>query len=236
MVNSNQEPMKLTIPKPCHENWNEMTPTEKGRFCQVCDKEVIDFSSMNNAELVKFFKTSSGSGCGNFRQDQVEQEMKPAWFDKLFSKIHLNSVLILSFLGGLFSVSSSQAQDILPNDLQGNSLTDLSLYGDSIIYHFNGTVKDKKGKPLVRAAVRIKYGERDITVGYTDSLGNYSINVPATLKETKFNIYITRYRYKEKVIEGFVPTLEPLDVVMSVKKSRHKNYRRGRYVVGAYSF
>jgi hypothetical protein len=226
--------MRVSIPKPCHENWDKMNPTEKGRFCDVCDKEVMDFSSMSNAEIADFFKTSKGPGCGNFRTDQVKNET-PSWFDKLFANVHLNSVLVLSFLASLFSSSSSQAQDII-GDNSGNSVPDHSLYADSIIYHFTGNVKNKKGNPLVHAAVRIKYGERDITVGYTDSLGNYSINVPATLKETKFNIYITKYRYKENVVKSFVPTLEPLDVVMHIKKSRRSKYRRGRYVVGAYSF
>jgi hypothetical protein len=189
---------------------------------------------MNNAEITDFFKTSKGPGCGNFRTDQVKSE-RPSWFDKLFGSVHFNTVLIVSFFSGLFSSVSSQAQDII-GDNSGNSVPDLSLYGDSIIYHFTGNVKNKKGNPLVRAAVRVKYGERDITVGYTDSLGNYSINVPATLKETKFNIYITKYRYKENAVKNFVPTLEPLDVVMHVKKSKRNSYRRGRYVVGAYSF
>ena len=36
--------MKITIPTPCHENWNEMTPNEMGRHCTVCSKTVKDFT------------------------------------------------------------------------------------------------------------------------------------------------------------------------------------------------
>ncbi|WP_309608991.1 hypothetical protein [Flavobacterium sp.] len=38
----------ITIPNPCTENWNKMSKTEKGRFCNSCNKLVIDFSKMKN--------------------------------------------------------------------------------------------------------------------------------------------------------------------------------------------
>lgn len=32
--------LQLSISEPCHENWHNMTPTEQGRFCNACAKEV----------------------------------------------------------------------------------------------------------------------------------------------------------------------------------------------------
>ena len=34
----------INIPEPCTENWNEMTPNEKGAFCQKCALDVYDFT------------------------------------------------------------------------------------------------------------------------------------------------------------------------------------------------
>jgi hypothetical protein len=48
--------LQLTIPKPCHENWEQMTPVEQGRFCASCQKQVIDFTNMNDRQLATFFK------------------------------------------------------------------------------------------------------------------------------------------------------------------------------------
>ena len=41
----------LEIKEPCHENWNEFTPTQKGAFCDKCQIDVIDFSQKSNQEL-----------------------------------------------------------------------------------------------------------------------------------------------------------------------------------------
>jgi len=47
--------IQLSIPKPCHENWDAMSPVEKGRFCGSCQKQVVDFSNMNDWQIAEFF-------------------------------------------------------------------------------------------------------------------------------------------------------------------------------------
>lgn len=42
----------LSIPTPCHEDWDKMTPTEKGRHCQSCEKEVVDFSLLSDQQIL----------------------------------------------------------------------------------------------------------------------------------------------------------------------------------------
>jgi hypothetical protein len=71
------KPFQLTIPKPCHEDWNKMTPDEKGRFCSSCQKQVVDFTVMNNQQLAQFFKKpSTGTVCGRFNNDQLNQDLQ----------------------------------------------------------------------------------------------------------------------------------------------------------------
>lgn len=43
-----------TIPKVCQENWLQMSADEKVRFCNLCQKNVFDFSENNdlNAEEI----------------------------------------------------------------------------------------------------------------------------------------------------------------------------------------
>ena len=69
--------IQLHIPEPCHENWDNMTVADKGRFCGSCQKQVVDFSDMSDREIAQFFKKpSTGSVCGRFMQDQLEKTIE----------------------------------------------------------------------------------------------------------------------------------------------------------------
>jgi hypothetical protein len=64
---------KITIPKPCNENWDEMTPNENGRFCMSCSKTVVDFSSMFPEEIQHYFaKHQNEKICGRFKKSQLD--------------------------------------------------------------------------------------------------------------------------------------------------------------------
>lgn len=68
--------LQLTIAEPCHENWDGMTPVEKGKFCGSCQKQVVDFSEMSDRQVAEFFKKpSNGSVCGRFMSDQLDREI-----------------------------------------------------------------------------------------------------------------------------------------------------------------
>nr|WP_294925201.1 hypothetical protein [uncultured Flavobacterium sp.] len=64
---------KIAILKPCHENWDEMTPTENGRFCLNCSKTVVDFTTMPSDEIQHFFiQNQNNRICGRFRKTQLD--------------------------------------------------------------------------------------------------------------------------------------------------------------------
>src|SRR5437868_15533352 len=81
---------QLTIPKPCHEKWDNMSPVERGKFCGSCQKQVVDFSDMSDRQVAEFFKKpSTGSVCGRFMTDQLERDLqiptkRIPWFKYFF--------------------------------------------------------------------------------------------------------------------------------------------------------
>jgi len=84
--------MKVTIPKPCHENWTIMTPEEKGRFCQVCSKSVRDFTNATDMEIMADL-TENPNICASFRPDQLDRNLSYSFLNSLFAKFAVGFVL-----------------------------------------------------------------------------------------------------------------------------------------------
>ena len=68
--------INLTIPSPCQENWDAMTPSEQGKFCGSCQKTVIDFTTMSDRQIAEFFKKTPSSVCGRVYNDQLNRDIQ----------------------------------------------------------------------------------------------------------------------------------------------------------------
>ncbi|MBD0833552.1 energy transducer TonB [Aestuariibaculum sediminum] len=63
----------IAIPKPCYEDWNSMTPNERGRFCNSCVKTVVDFTKMSTEDIQTYIETHKHQRiCGHFKQSQLD--------------------------------------------------------------------------------------------------------------------------------------------------------------------
>ena len=66
--------LKLTVPKPCHEDWNAMTPNQQGRHCDSCAKTVVDFTQLSDDEVKNFFLNKKDERvCGRFNNSQLHR-------------------------------------------------------------------------------------------------------------------------------------------------------------------
>ena len=81
--------LQLTIPEPCHEDWNKMTPVQKGRFCSSCEKNVFDFTRSTDLQIIETYNKNN-SICGRFLPTQLERELfypkkkKSIWLATVF--------------------------------------------------------------------------------------------------------------------------------------------------------
>lgn len=110
--------MKITIPEPCHANWNSMSPTEKGRFCRSCEKTVFDFTQMGQDEIFSFFKAENTNGrkvCGHFKRsqlDSVKLQIPTSTLKFLPQQQVLFLSLLLSFGTMLFSCTTNDNRTV----------------------------------------------------------------------------------------------------------------------------
>lgn len=71
--------MRLSIPTPCTQDWDAMTPADQGRHCAACQKVVVDFSRMTDGEIVALMQARAGQEiCGRLETGQLGRELVPA--------------------------------------------------------------------------------------------------------------------------------------------------------------
>ena len=103
--------MKIKIEKPCHEDWSKMTSEAQGKFCNACEKSVVDFSMMSDAQILNYFsKPKSQKVCGRFNADQVDRalvNMIPERLSPPPQLLHFAYLLIVVLGVGLSSCSNT---------------------------------------------------------------------------------------------------------------------------------
>lgn len=159
--------INISIPKPCHENWEAMTAVEKGRFCSVCTKTVFDFTKASDKEIINHLNTNKNT-CGRFINTQLNRDLiisrpKPKYWTVF-------SATVFGLLGiGNQIVYSQVKQDTI----QTEPKTDL-IFGKVYIPQkrvITGVVSDELG-PIAGVNVVAKNTGKSTT---TDFDGNYSI-------------------------------------------------------------
>ena len=97
-----------SITKPCSADWGKMKPCASGRHCGSCDKTVIDFTNMTNAQIEDyFFQNRNKNICGRFYKKQlgIQKSKVQIFFIKLYSRTYINvksyipRIIVLLLLG-----------------------------------------------------------------------------------------------------------------------------------------
>ncbi|WP_288954590.1 carboxypeptidase-like regulatory domain-containing protein [uncultured Polaribacter sp.] len=196
---------KIKIAEPCHEKWSEMTPTQQGKFCASCNKEVIDFTKLTNGEISKKVLNAPNL-CGRFNAAQLDKEIETNQKNNL-SKIAASLALIsaISASGPIFSQSKKDT-------LQEVHLTKgkVLIKKDSLdkFITIKGKVKDLSGV-LLGASILLKGSK----IGaQTDFDGNFSIKIPN--KKRNSHILVFSYLgYKNQEVD-ILSIKKPLVVKM----------------------
>jgi len=160
--------INISIPSPCHENWQAMTPAQKGKFCGSCQKVVHDFTLASDREIGLILKQDENA-CGRFRNDQLNRNLL---LRQPVGSPWLASAAILSLL--TFGVNEAAAQTPVStvqypvqNEIMGKVAATRS---DPITV--SGVVLDSGSLPIPGAKVTVKGSQKSIS---TDFDGKFSI-------------------------------------------------------------
>jgi hypothetical protein len=182
--------IQLHIPEPCHENWDNMTPADKGRFCSSCQKEVVDFSIMTDREMAQFFKRpATGSVCGHFSNSQLDRDIaipkkRIPWLKYFFQ------VAIPAFLVSMKSNAQTRGiVDVTVCIPDKQPMKGAVAYIETPVF-FKGIVVNAKGDPLPFATIKIKSTGQQVL---SDINGEFKIKTPANKAVDQLTIMYVAY-------------------------------------------
>jgi len=159
--------IQISIPEPCHKDWQNMTPVEKGRFCASCQKTVLDLTHLSDNEIIKVV-TNNDNLCArikvsNLNRNLIKTKTKSNYFGYFASSI-------LAFLGlGIETIVAQEKPVVEQTDLKY-----LNKASDSVKKITVSGRVTCDGHLLPGAIVKIK-GTKKST--YTDKNGKYTIEV-----------------------------------------------------------
>lgn len=199
--------INISIPTPCHEDWQKMTPLEKGRFCSACQKQVHDFTKSSDSQILAAFDKNENL-CGRFLISQLNRPIEKP-------KNKKKKWLALATLTGFLSLGNqeifAQGEPIRTEHREHKKLLSSETNKDSTQARtITGVISDSQGF-LPSASVAIKGTQKNTLTNFE---GKFSIE--GVLNDTLVINYIG-YKTIEKVITNetnYQITLEEdLDVV-----------------------
>ncbi|MGC1472070.1 MAG: energy transducer TonB [Psychroserpens sp.] len=224
----------ISISKPCHENWSEMTLNQKRCFCQSCSKTVVDFTKMKTDDDQAFiYENKDQCICGHIRQSQlatINLQISETVFEQTvsFHKLFLLALLIamgtslLSCQDEKGNTKKVESIEIVEKSVDSLDI-DFQTQIDSNISVTTAIIKDNLtiDKPVITKETALTMGDFIITEGELEIVGiphcpspereltdpyNYAkVDVPPMFNDSPKNLgTIEKRDYFKKTIGKFV--------------------------------
>jgi len=171
----------VSIENPCEKIlWKSMEKSDSGKFCDLCSKNVVDFSVLSNAEIIKIIENPSRDICAKMSASQSNRLLNNPSKIKNFhlSKTITTLLLVGSVKGTFASEQNLTKQDQIVVNSSFNSIQKFpkKAVTDSLKKTISGSIiNDNTDETLYYEYVFI---EGTNISAVTDTLGNFTLNVP----------------------------------------------------------
>lgn len=173
----------VTIPSPCSADWNTMIGNDQVRFCEHCNLDVHNLSSMTRNKAQRLVARAQGRLCVRYHHDDAGRPLTQPVAQKLHHpKLHRIVRRVSQVAAGAFtatlSVTSAVAQGSAsfqsgnlnpPNATQSNARW---VAGSSIV----GTITDQNGAVIAGATIYIWSEPHGNLYASTDFNGEFKVD------------------------------------------------------------
>ena len=220
----------IKLEKPCSENWEKMTPNTKGAYCDLCAKNVIDFTQLSAFEIGQQMQVAKGNVCARlttaqltnpfFESEEYTRSNKEFPYSKIAAGLILASSLVVSqpTLANEYKVENSieQTQVFKTNGKDKKHVVVATLNDDFTL--IKGKVLSENENQAVSNASITFVTTQKLWVTHTLKDGTFSLKIPSDLIDDDNVIRISyekvAYKSKEEYFFGF----ETEDLVLTKKE------------------
>jgi len=196
---------KISIPKPCHQSWQQMESRGTGRHCVHCSKTVVDFTKMTGNEIIAYL-SASGNVCGRFSEPQLAAVNQQVYHEELPVNYGWKKWIIAIGVFGATAFFKAGAQTKPPvgeTTEQGENSRPQQSHTVGKVYMpdsarsrlIKGRILDEANLPLPGASVRVLPGG---TGAVTDVNGDFTVRT--VTGATKLLVSSIGYVTKELVV------------------------------------
>ncbi|MBC9910580.1 carboxypeptidase-like regulatory domain-containing protein [Chitinophaga varians] len=192
-------PLVVSMPQPCQQPWEDMTPDARGRFCGSCQKSVIDFSILSDSQIVALLSDTSQKYCGRFKKSQLDRLILP---EQQAASLLPAAVLSVMLAASVPAAAADNHSQHLPTDT-------------TVSRTITGKVTMEDGALIPGTSIRVK-GTKTGTI--TDPNGHYRLNIPSAPSGQQVVLVFSYIGCLEK--EVTLAAQQTVDVVLKPDESR----------------
>ena len=195
-----RSPINISIPEPCGESWQKMTPVSGGRHCDVCEKCIVDFTQSSDKEIWKAYQ-KKGQICGQFRPDQLNRLISQPKEKRV--PMGIAAAAVLSMSTPTMAQTSAPAMVEIPSNYEQQ----VNLYPQEVI--LKGRVyENRTGEAIPFANVQLWSQGAMIYAGATDFDGYFGVREAIIAQHPVDAITVSYIGYTD-IRKSFDPPLTP---------------------------
>lgn len=195
-----RSPINISIPEPCGESWQKMTPVSGGRHCDVCEKCIVDFTQSSDKEIWKAYQ-KKGQICGQFRPDQLNRLISQPKEKRV--PMGIAAAAVLSMSTPTMAQTSAPAMVEIPSNYEQQ----VNLYPQEVI--LKGRVDENRtGEAIPFANVQLWSQGAMIYAGATDFDGYFGVREAIIAQHPVDAITVSYIGYTD-IRKSFDPPLTP---------------------------
>jgi len=185
--------MTLSIPAPCDQRWADMTPIRPDcRHCAICERQIVDFSTKTDAEILAHLRRSGGKVCGRFRADQLERPLVAARSNLRRGGLTAAAASVAAVLAAQQPAEPVPPQPVEQRQPVARERVFAKKRVEKEYYRVvSGKVVNETGEPIARAMITFSTAidptSSTVTLTLSQSDGSFWLRIPIEVVKKKKN-------------------------------------------------